>query len=138
MNIDRANGIYRLRCIIMDRGFIPVLNCRGPILNPRLMDVNEVRLLIKLGVDIRMVGNDNRLDLVTVDNMVNEFINGPKKQPVVPQVQHVKKEEEKPVVDKSEPVVKQPVVEEPVKVQEEVKPEQPKNNKQNKQNKNKK
>ena len=125
MMIDKSNGKNHFKCIILKRGFIPILNCMGPITNPRLLDEDIIRLLIKLGLDIRVVDQNvddaMKIDLIKLDNIINnkhQFVKEEVKPVVKEEVKPVVKEEVKPVKEEVKPVVK-----------EEVKP---KNNKQNK------
>ena len=153
MMIDKANGKLRINCIIMTRGVIPNFGAvMGPILDPRPIEVDDVYLLLKMGVDLRAVDRNDRkpdpkkalkLNDKEVKRLVDEFVNGkpqPKKveQPK-PQQQPKKVEEKK--VEQPKPQqqpkkeVKQPEVkkDEIVEIKEVKQPEQKQvNNKVNK------
>jgi len=162
--IDKVNGKIRVNCIIMTRGVIPnFAGVMGPILQPRPIELNDVLILLRKGVDVRAVERNNRqykLDEAVVLNeqlvlsMVDEFKNGkkpvnkvkPNNKPVQqqPKQQVPVQQQPKPVVEEKpkEVVVEKQAepakVEEPVvKQQEQPKQEQqPKVNNKNKNNKN--
>lgn len=147
--IRNLNGIKLINCIIENKGFIPLLNERGPILQPRLLEINVAKVLIVKGYDL--VGIDkggNRIQLNK--NIIRKIELGEdyKEKQVVKEP--IKKQEPKPVVQEQPKVqkveepkqeVEKAVPEVPVKVEEvteepkqdaEVKPQQNNNNKKNK------
>ena len=91
MRVNKSNAKNHLKCIILKRGYIPILNCMGPVTNPRLLDEELVRLLIKLGLDVRVVEQNVedavKLNIKMLDDMVNN-----KPQPVKEEVKPVKEE----------------------------------------------
>jgi hypothetical protein len=143
------NGKKMINCIIDNMGFIPLINERGPILQPRLLEINVAKVLIVKGYKLIGIDKDNnRIPLNK--NMIRKIELGEdyiEKQVVK---EPVKKQEPKPVVQEQPKVqkveepkqeVKKEVPEVPVKVEEvaeepkqdaEVKPQQNNNNKKNK------
>ena len=138
--IDKVNGKIRVNCIIMTRGVIPnFAGVMGPILQPRPIELNEVLLLLKMGVDLRAVDRNKKFKLneavklneSVVRQIVDEFENG--KRPVHQPKQQRPVQQPQPVVENKPKEVK---VEQ--KVEEPVVKQQPQQNKNNKNNKNKK
>ena len=156
--IDKVNGKLRVNCIIMTRGVIPnFAGVLGPILQPRPIEVNEVLLLLKMGVDVRAVERNKKVKVENavklneqlVMNMINEFENGKKPVENKRPIQPVQQPKQQPVQQKKveeqpkEVVVEKKVEEQPKEVVVEKKvEEQPKeqpviNNNKNKNNKKK-
>lgn len=127
--VDKINGMYKINAIITTEGDIPTFgNIRGPLLIPRLMDEDIIKVLLFYGIELRAVERNvidyNIEDTIVltpekVDELINEFKNGP-----------VKKEEPKVEVPKQEaPKKEEPKVETPkqeVPKQEAPKQEAPK------------
>lgn len=122
--VDKINGMYKINAIITTEGDIPTFgNIRGPLLIPRLMDEDIIKVLLFYGIELRAVERnvaDYKMEDTVVltpekvDELINEFKNGP-----------VKKEEPKQEVPKKEePKVETPKQEVPKK--EEPKQEIPK------------
>ena len=127
--VDKINGMYKINAIITTEGDIPTFgNIRGPLLIPRLMDEDIIKVLLFYGIELRAVER-NVIDyniedtiLLTpekVDELINEFKNGLVKKEE-PKVEAPKQEAPK----KEEPKVEAPKVEIPKK--EEPKVEAPK------------
>ena len=158
--IDKVNGRLRVNCIIMSRGVIPnFAGVLGPILQPRPIEVNEVLLLLKMGVDVRAVERNKKVKVENavklneqlVMNMINEFENGKKPVENKRPIQPVQQPKQQPVQQKKgeeqlkeQPVQQKKVEEQPKEVVVEKKvEEQPKeqpvinNNNKNKNNKKK-
>ena len=141
--IDKVNGRLRVNCIIMTRGVIPnFAGVLGPILQPRPIEVNEVLLLLKMGVDVRAVERNKKVKVENavklneqlVMNMINEFENGKKpvenKKPIQP-VQQPKQQpaQQKKVEEQPKEVVVEKKVEEQPKEQPVINNNKNKNNK---------
>jgi hypothetical protein len=137
--VDKINGVYKINTIITTEGDIPTFgNVRGPLLIPRLMDEDIIKVLLFYGIELRAVERnvidykiEDTLVLTPekVDELINEFKNGPvkKEEPKVevPKQEVPKKEEPKQEVPKKEePKVEVPKQEAPKK--EEPKVEVPK------------
>ena len=152
--IDKVNGRLRVNCIIMTRGVIPnFAGVLGPILQPRPIEVNEVLLLLKMGVDVRAVERNKKVKVENavklneqlVMNMINEFENGKKPVENKKPIQPVQQPKQQPVQQKKveeqpkEVVVEKKVEEQPKEVVVEKKvEEQPVINNTNKNKNNKK
>jgi outer membrane biosynthesis protein TonB len=123
--IDKVNGKIRVNCIIMNRGVIPNFGgVMGPILQPRPIELHEVLLLLKMGVDLRGVDRNNNKNIVNLNEqvvikLVDEFENGkkpaqqPKQQSVQPKPVVVEKKVEE---QHKEVVVEKKVEEQPKEV----------------------
>ena len=143
--IDKVNGKLRVNCIIMTRGVIPnFAGVLGPILQPRPIEVNEVLLLLKMGVDVRAVERNKKVKVENavklneqlVMNMINEFENGKKPVENKRPIQPVQQPKQQPVQQKKvEEQPKEVVVEK--KVEEQPKEQPVINNNKNKNNKKK-
>ena len=146
--IKVLNGKRLINCIIENRGFIPLINERGPVLQPRLLEINVAKVLVVQGYDLVGIENDGNKVPLNIHiirkiengqeykkrNDVKEPIKNQEPKQVVqeqPKVQKVEepKQEVKSVPDITERV--EDVVEEP-KQEVEVKPQQNNNNKKNK------
>ena len=132
--VDKINGMYKINTIITTEGDIPTFgNIRGPLLIPRLMDEDIIKVLLFYGIELRAVERnvvDYKMEDTVVltpekvDELINEFKNGPVKKEE-PKVEAPKKEEPKQEVPKKEePKVETPKQEVPKK--EEPKVEAPK------------
>ena len=126
--VDKINGMYKINAIITTEGDIPTFgNIRGPLLIPRLMDEDIIKVLLFYGIELRAVER-NVIDyniedtiLLTpekVDELINEFKNGlvKKEEPKLedPKVVIPKKEEPKVEAPKQEiPKKEEPKVEAP-------------------------
>lgn len=132
--VDKINGVYKINTIITTEGDIPTFgNIRGPLLIPRLMDEDIIKVLLFYGIELRAVERnviDYKIEDTVVltpekvDELINEFKNGPVKKEE-PKVEAPKKEEPKVEVPKQEaPKVEVPKQEAPKK--EEPKVEVPK------------
>ena len=133
--VEKINGKYMINCIILTEGEIPSFaGIRGPLLIPRPIDVDVVKILLFFNVDVRAVdGMDYKLEdaqKLTIEK-VYELING--KQPEPQQAKPEPKVEQPPVKEEvkeetpKETVVEQPKPEPKVEqppVKEEVKPAQ--------------
>jgi hypothetical protein len=137
--VDKINGMYKINAIITTEGDIPTFgNIRGPLLIPRLMDEDIIKVLLFYGIELRAVERNvidyNIEDTIVltpekVDELINEFKNGPvkKEEPKVeaPEQEAPKKEEPKVEAPKQEaPKKEEPKVEAPK--QEAPKKEEPK------------
>ena len=137
--VDKINGMYKINTIITTEGDIPTFgNIRGPLLIPRLMDEDIIKVLLFYGIELRAVERnviDYKIEDTVVltpekvDELINEFKNGPvkKEEPKVeiPKQEAPKKEEPKVEVPKQEaPKKEEPKVEVPK--QEVPKKEEPK------------
>ena len=131
--VDKINGMYKINAIITTEGDIPTFgNIRGPLLIPRLMDEDIIKVLLFYGIELRAVERNvidyNIEDTIVltpekVDELINEFKNGPvkKEEPKVetpkqevPKQEAPKKEEPKVEVPKQEaPKKEEPKVEAP-------------------------
>ena len=138
--LDKVNGVVRINCIITSEGIIPhFYTMRGPLLTPRPIEVDDIKVMLFKGVELRAVERnvvDYKMEdtiLLTpevVDKLVDEFnrvapVKQPKKETQKAPVQQPKKETQKAPVQqpKKEEVVKpaaEPVVEK--KEEEVVKP----------------
>lgn len=146
--IKVLNGKRLINCIIENRGFIPLINERGPVLQPRLLEINVAKVLVVQGYDLVGIENDGKRVPLNI-HIIRKIENGQEyterkviKEPIKnqepkqvvheqPKVQKVEKpkQEVKSVPDVPEKV--EDVVEEP-KQGVEVKPQQNNNNKKNK------
>ena len=132
--VDKINGVYKINTIITTEGDIPTFgNVRGPLLIPRLMDEDIIKVLLFYGIELRAVERnvidykiEDTLVLTPekVDELINEFKNGPVKKEE-PKVEVPKQEVPKKEVPKQEvPKKEEPKVEVPK--QEAPKKEEPK------------
>lgn len=123
--VDKINGVYKINTIITTEGDIPTFgNIRGPLLIPRLMDEDIIKVLLFYGIELRAVERnviDYKIEDTVVltpekvDELINEFKNGPVKKEE-PKVEAPKKEEPKVEVPKQEaPKVEVPKQEVPKK-----------------------
>lgn len=70
MILDFVNGEQKLYCIILSRGFVPFLpGVRCPSLIPRPFNIKEVRILLALGIDLRVV--DSELNIISLEDALN-------------------------------------------------------------------
>ena len=126
--VDKINGMYKINTIITTEGDIPTFgNIRGPLLIPRLMDEDIIKVLLFYGIELRAVERnvvDYKMEDTVVltpekvDELINEFKNGPvkKEEPKVeaPKQEAPKKEEPKQEAPKKEePKQEAPKKEEP-------------------------
>ena len=132
--VDKINGMYKINTIITTEGDIPTFgNIRGPLLIPRLMDEDIIKVLLFYGIELRAVERnvvDYKMEDTVVltpekvDELINEFKNGPVKKEE-PKVEAPKKEEPKVDAPKQEaPKKEEPKVDAPK--QEAPKKEEPK------------
>ena len=134
--VEKINGKYMINCIILTEGEIPSFaGIRGPLLIPRPIDVDVVKILLFFNVDVRAVdGMDYKLEdaqKLTIEK-VYELINGKQPKPQPQQAKPEPKVEQPPVKEVKEETAKETVVEEPKPepkveqppVKEEVKPAQ--------------
>lgn len=132
--VEKINGKYMINCIILTEGEIPSFaGVRGPLLIPRPMDADVVKILLFFNVDVRAVdGVEYKVEdaeKLTIEK-VEELINGKQPEPQQPipepKVEQPPVKEEIPketvVEPKPEPKPEPKVEQQPVK--EEVKPAQ--------------
>ena len=139
--LDKVNGVVRINCIITSEGIIPhFYTMRGPLLTPRPIEVDDIKVMLFKGVELRAVERnvvDYKMEdtiLLTpevVDKLVDEFnrvapVKQPKKETQKAPVQQPKKEEvvkpaAEPVVEKKEEEVVKPAAEPVVEKKEEAK-----------------
>ena len=132
--VEKINGKYMINCIILTEGEIPSFaGVRGPLLIPRPMEVDVVKILLFFNVDVRAVDGMNYkvedAEKLTIEK-VEELINGKQPEPQQPipepkvEQPPVKEEIPKETVVEPKPEPKpEPKVEQPP-VKEEVKPAQ--------------